>query len=212
MIYCSVDIETTGLDPEKNQVLSIGAIIEDTEKKLPFHEIPRFNVILLHNELTGHPRAITMNQKIISLMDSYLSGDDKSRKELDEISPYKFINPDEAAKKFFFFLQDNGVLNPKTGYISKVDSNTKTIIINVAGKNFGTFDKLFLERLPWWKKLIQVRQRIIDPSTLYCDWNNDVSLPSLYDCKIRLGGVIPEVSHDAIEDAWDVITLLRKFY
>lgn len=30
MKYVSIDIETSGLDPEINNVLSIGAVIEDT--------------------------------------------------------------------------------------------------------------------------------------------------------------------------------------
>ena len=66
MVYISVDIETTGLDPERNQILSIGAIIEDTTKKLSFEEIPKFNAIVLHHELTGSPRAITMNKELES--------------------------------------------------------------------------------------------------------------------------------------------------
>ena len=82
MIYCSIDIETSGLDPEKHKVLSIGAIIEDTEKKLPFEEIPKFNAIVLQNEIVGSPRAITMNQNIISLMGMYLESNNEDRKKL----------------------------------------------------------------------------------------------------------------------------------
>ena len=62
MVYVSVDIETSGLDHEKHKVLSIGAIIEDTEKKLPYEECPKFNAIVLQNEIVGSPRAITMNK------------------------------------------------------------------------------------------------------------------------------------------------------
>ena len=51
MIYVSIDIETSGLDHTKHSVLSIGAIIEDTEKKLPFLKCPRFNAIILQNEI-----------------------------------------------------------------------------------------------------------------------------------------------------------------
>ena len=58
MIYVSIDIETSGLDHEKHKVLSIGAIIEDTEKKLPYEECPKFNAIVLQNEIIGSPRAI----------------------------------------------------------------------------------------------------------------------------------------------------------
>ena len=92
-----------------------------------------------------------------------------------------------------------------------INNLTKPIIINVAGKNFGTFDKLFLEQLPWWQKLIRVRSRILDPSILFCDWNEDDSLPSLIRCKER-ANIEGIVTHNALEDAWDVIELLRKHY
>lgn len=221
MKFCSIDIETTGLDPERNQILSIGAIIEDTTKKLSFEDIPKFNAIILHHELTGSPRAITMNKDIISLMGEYLEGDKDVRKKHDEHSGFQFLEPDEVAKAFFDFLWRNG-FNYTFGGVGKearvidgkyyplFNGNTKSILINVAGKNFGTFDKLFLEKLPWWKKLIQPKQRIIDPSILFCDFNNDDALPSLTKCKER-AGIEGIVTHNALEDAWDVILLLREF-
>jgi hypothetical protein len=43
------------------------------------------------------------------------------------------------------------------------------------------------------------------------DWNNDKSLPNLTTCKER-AGIEGVVTHDALEDAWDVIEVLRKFY
>jgi oligoribonuclease (3'-5' exoribonuclease) len=54
MKYISVDIETTGLDPEKNKIISVAAIIEDTENKLPFDQCPKFNVAVLQNELINN--------------------------------------------------------------------------------------------------------------------------------------------------------------
>jgi hypothetical protein len=71
--------------------------------------------------------------------------------------------------------------------------------------------KLFLEELPWWKKLIRTRQRIIDPSILFVNWSEDNALPSLTKCKER-ANIEGIVTHNALEDAWDVIELLRKFY
>jgi hypothetical protein len=222
MVYCSIYIETSGLNPEQNQVLSIGAIIEDTTKRLNFEEIPKFNAIILHHEFTGSPRAITMNKELISLMGEYLEGDKDVRKMHDEHSGFQFLREEDVAQEFFDFLWRNG-LDYKFGGIGKearvidgkqyplFNGSIKPILINVAGKNFGTFDKLFLEKLPWWKKLIQPKQRIIDPAILCCDWNNDEALPSLKQCKDRLG-ITGEVAHNALEDAWDVIQVLRKYY
>ena len=222
MLYVSIDIETSGLNSDSNHVLSIGAIIEDTTKKLPYEELPKFNAIVLQNNIQGSPRAIIMNKEIISLMGDYLEGTDVVRELLNNNSGYKFYTEDEVVKHFFDFLFVNGFgydLITGAPTIRRVDgktlpmigSNTKPITINVAGKNFGTFDKLFLEELPWWKKLIRTRSRVIDPSVLFVDWSNDNALPSLTKCKER-ANIEGIVTHNALEDAWDVIELLRKHY
>jgi len=218
MIYVSIDIETSGLNHDMNHVLSIGAIIEDTNKKLPYEELPKFNAIVLQNNIQGSPRAITMNKEIISLMGEYLEGTDEVRGILNSNSGYNFYEEDDIVKEFYKFLWSNGystLYSPSTHINGKltpiIDGKTKPITLNVAGKNFGTFDKLFLQELPWWQKLIKTRQRVLDPAILCVDWSNDTSLPSLTTCKERMN-VEGIVTHNALEDAWDVIEILRKFY
>lgn len=221
MIYVSIDIETTGLDPLSNNVLSIGAIIEDTTKKLPYDECPKFNAIVLNKQLQGSPRAITMNKEIISLIGEYLEGKDEVREILNSNSGYKFYEEEDVVKEFYRFLWGNGFgyelgpgdfINTINGIeYPAIGGKTKPITLNVAGKNFGTFDKLFLQELPWWQKLIRTRQRVLDPAILCVDWNNDTALPSLTQCKERTN-VEGIVTHNALEDAWDVIQVLRNFY
>ena len=46
MRYISIDIETTGLDAETNQILSIGAVVEDTNNLVPFDELPKFHAVI----------------------------------------------------------------------------------------------------------------------------------------------------------------------
>lgn len=208
MLYVSIDIETSGLDPVIHKTLSIGAIIEDTNKKLPWDEVPKFNAVILQNEIVGSPRAITMNQKLIEQIGIYLEGTQDERINLAISSQSDFFEKDEVVKAFYTFLWNNGF---GEGELPVIGSNTKPITINAAGKNFGTFDKLFLQQLPWWQKLIKTRQRVLDPAILYCDWKNDDSLPSLSKCKDR-AGLHSLVTHNALEDAWDVIEVLRKFY
>ena len=218
MIYVSIDIETSGLDPVKNSVLSIGAIIEDTEKKLPWNEIPKFDAIVLQNEIVGSPRALTMNKKLIENIGDWLEGDTMKKAELSVQTQSEFWEKEDVVKAFYTFLWNNGFSSldsPSMHVDGKlkpiIDSRTKPITINVAGKNFGTFDKLFLQELPWWQKLIRTRQRVLDPAILYCEWKNDTALPSLTACKER-AGIYGLVTHNALEDAWDVIEVLRKFY
>jgi len=221
MKYVSIDIETSGLDPEKNCVLSIGAIIEDTEKKLPYEECPKFNAVILQREIVGSPRALTMNKGLIAMIGEYLEGNDEIRLNMDTILKYSFYEKEDVIKELYWWLERNGYFqgNNSGGYVEidggymkpMINSATKPITLNVAGKNFGTFDKLFLQQLPWWQKLIRTRQRVLDPAILFVDWKNDESLPSLTTCKQR-AGIEGVVTHDALEDAWDVIETLRKFY
>ena len=222
MIYVSIDIETSGLEPLNNSVLSFGAIIEDTTNKLPYEKLPKFNAIVLQNQITGSPRAISMNKEIIALIGEYKEGNEEDRTNLEHHSDYVFLQENELAQKFYDFLFLNGIY-PNSSFLNNhvrnvngtmipaFNNHTPSLTINVAGKNFGTFDKLFLEELPWWKKLIKIRQRIIDPSVLYCKWDEDNAIPSLKKCKER-AGIDGEVAHTALEDAWDVVQMLRKFY
>lgn len=222
MLYVSIDIETSGLDNSKNQVLSIGAIIEDTKKKLPYDECPKFHAMIVQKEVVGSPRALTINSKLLSVMAEYLESSGDNRFNMETHSEFMFTTPEDVVKEFYDFLFINGYgydivtggpeIRRKNGYNLPVfGSKVRPITINVAGKNFGTFDKGFLELLPWWKRLVKVRQRIIDPALLFCDWEIDETLPNLYTCKQR-AGVEGIVTHNALEDAWDVIELLRKSY
>lgn len=225
MVYASIDIETSGLDEEKNCVLSIGAIIEDTEKQLPFDEIPKFNAMVIQREISGAPRALNMNRDLITTMGEYIEGKPETKRLLEENSGFIFCEPHEVVEKLFLFMFEYGCgynlyedgmdrtvqRNIRGVSLPIIGSKTKPITFNAAGKNFGTFDKKFLEKLPRWQQLFRVRQRILDPAILFCDFRTDEFLPSLSICKER-AGMNNIVTHNALEDAWDVIMLLRTKY
>lgn len=222
MKYISIDIETTGLEKDRYQILSIGAILEDTEKKLAFEEIPKFHAAILHNEITGSPYALNMNKDIIEAIVNYQEAEDQDEKnDLVHMTGMQFYKEDQVVEGFFRWLCDNDLVDYKfTDMMVKVEngksypaltSKMKPVSLNVAGKNFASFDKHFLERLPRWQQVIRIRQRIIDPSVIFTNWNDDKTLPSLLECKQRakIEGI---VTHNALEDAWDVIQLLRTQY
>ena len=226
MKYISIDIETTGLDSERYDVLSIGAIIEDTNNKLPYDELPKFHAAIKRQEITGSPFAINMNRDLIESIVQYQSAETQDEKnDLVNMTGMWFLNEDEVVEQFYYFLYVNGMtqgqlVGANQGQttidwcgkkIPAINRGTNPSYITVAGKNFGTFDKLFLEKLPRWKQLIRTRSRLIDPSVLFVDWKNDNDLPSLNTCKER-AGVSGAVTHNALEDAWDVIQVMRKFY
>lgn len=217
MKYLSIDIETSGLDPQVNQILSVAAIFEDTEKKLPWDEIPKFHVGIVRHQITGSPRALTMNAKLIEWMGRWIEPKDVTDAYFAaQESGMDWLEEDKVVSAFYNFLLKCGLGEEEIrvaegGPEYVLNSKTKPITINVAGKNFGTFDKKFLEMLPWWQKAIRVRQRILDPGILFVDWKNDEAVPGLDKCKDR-AGIYGLVTHNALEDAWDVVELLRKHY
>lgn len=225
MIYCAIDCETTGLNPEKHQILSIGVIIEQTTKKLPFQEIPKFHCAIVREEIVGELFALNLNKDLIATINDWNNSDELGKKQIEDSTGMIFCKEDEVVQHLFRFLFKNSVLdkslydwgtNTKIEVIDGVSypslrSNITKSHLTIAGKNFGTFDKLFIEKLPRWQQVFKIRQRIIDPTILFTDWINDEALPNLTTCKKRAktGG---EVTHDAIDDAWDVIELMRTQY
>jgi DNA polymerase III epsilon subunit-like protein len=221
MKYISIDIETTGLNPLTCNTLSIGAIIEDTNNPVPYEELPKFHVAILHEELQGSPYAINMNRDLIETIVQYQTAKDQDEKnDLVQMTGMQFLKLNEVAQSFNDFLYQNGMiefnLNEHVRHVNgkmlpMIGMKTKPTTITAAGKNFGTFDKLFLEQIPQWNQVVKFRSRIIDPSILFVDWKNDNQLPSLNECKER-ANVPGIVTHNALEDAWDVIQTLRTKY
>ena len=226
MIYVSIDTETTGLNPETCQLMSIGAIVEDTEKKLSFDQIPKFHCAILRGErdiLQGELFALNMNKDLIERITQYSIA--KTQDERDGIvqkTGMIFLKEEEVARSFFHFLIDSGVITPEWDFTKTVEiingktypaltTKMKSFHLNVAGKNFHSGDQTYIERLPRWKQIFRIRHRHIDPSVLFVDWKNDESIPGLGKCKERakVDGI---VTHDALEDAWDVVQLLRTQY
>lgn len=199
MKYISLDIETTGLNSENCQILSVGAVFEDTNNPLSFREIPKFHAIILSDRIEGEPFALNMNRELISLIVQYQTSNDMKKAELSGEHGL-FLTRDNFAGQFLYFLT-------LCGY----EYNNTPIKLNIAGKNFGTFDKLFLDKMPRWKQYFKINQRILDPAILFVDFKEDAELPNLDKCKER-AGIDGKVSHNALEDAWDVVVTLRTKY
>jgi oligoribonuclease len=226
MKYVSIDIETTGIDREKCQILSIGAVIEDTNNIKPISELPSFHAAIKLQDrqgFYGEPVALVMNAELIGHIANYAKSNQDEKNDIVNMTGMQFLEESEIVSEFYYWLYANGAFempekfdmnlitkHPEYGIVPHINRAPKAVI-NVAGKNFGTFDKVFLERLPRWKQLIEVRNRILDPAILFVDWTEDRALPGLDLCKKR-AQVPGSVTHNAVEDAIDVVAVLRKIY
>jgi oligoribonuclease len=198
MIYVSCDIETTGLDPDIHDIIEFGAVLEDTSVLLPINELPSFRATLKTDNYTGSAFALSMHSKIFKKIAAYDS---------TLVYPWNdcIIHPADLGSHFLFWLKQLGV-------IKEGDSKA---IITVAGKNFGSFDLQFLKKLPEFTKKINIRHRILDPSILFINYQEDEVIPALGECKKRANVIKPIfentiVEHTTVEDSKDVIQLLRS--
>jgi oligoribonuclease len=238
MKYISIDIETTGLDPENCQILSIGAVLEDTTNFVPLDSLPSIHIAILHENIKGSMFAINMNAELIGSIVKYQNAKTEEEKiQMSNDTKTIFVKEEDAVKQLFDFLCQSNFLKqeaPDNFFVDAMKQNNiaaikkdgevftpvlvdkmKPFHITVAGKNFASFDQRFLERLPRWKQAFKIRSRILDPAVLFVDWKKDESLPGLNDCKSRSGIKGFEdgyVAHNAEIDARDVVALLRTKY
>ena len=91
--------------------------------------------------------------------------------------------------------------------LSKRDILSGRVKILVAGKNYKGFDEKFLLNLGMDEETYS-HQRVIDPTYSAINWDTDEVPPSLSDCK-KLFSIEGEVKHTALDDAWDVISVVR---
>lgn len=202
MIIHSIDLETTGTDSENNQVLEIGIVKEDTMKPLSYEESEKLDIVINHAELSGNVYALNMNARLIKILSEYNNGE-KSFKEIKEEYDVLVLSPFDAYIRMCTFLRRTGspVLN---GIVTPL----------IAGKNFASFDREFLNNLFNYDLTIRINekmhfsQRYIDPTNYFIE-NTDKQLPNLRQCKERAGITNVAISHRAVEDAWDVIECIR---
>lgn len=199
MKYISIDLETSGLNPEQDQILEFGAVLEDTNNVKPIDELPYYQCYVFNteNRISGHPAALEMNAGIISKL--------KNKDLL--ANQYNFVHIEDLSESFLFWLMHQGVVKTT---VSEYEIRQASPI-TVAGKNFSGFDSAFLNKVPLWNEHIKTRSRVLDPGTLFVDWKSDDVPPSLSECKKR-AGIEGAVQHTAIDDCYDVIKLLRTQY
>lgn len=195
MKYVAIDIESTGLDPANDQLLELALVLEDTSNLKPIEELPHINVIVRRERFTGQAVALAMNATLLQRIH-----DSRKWDETGSIFPA----PACAVR----IEPGSSVLSCDPDSLSIVvgmwlDSAAGRGAVTAAGKNAAGFDLQFLPA----ELRRRFRHRVIDPGSVFVQWS-DETLPDLGTIKRRLG--MPEaVAHTALEDARDVVRVLR---
>lgn len=120
MKIVSIDIETTGLNPEVHQIVEFAAIIIDLANPKPWAALPRFHRYVKEDNMVWSDKAIGMHARWLHIF-----------KELDVEDTTLWCEPCYLGPLFSDWLDSNGIVRPVA-----------------AGKNFVGFDYQFLKRLP----------------------------------------------------------------
>lgn len=210
MKYAAIDIETTGLDQVNDQILQIAIVLEDTSTAAE-HEIkdlPTFEALIWHERLSGHPFALNMNREIIGAMAAI---DMTEWKGVKEAYPHYLKTIEFRGRDVRVFPSINSACRDAILFLRLeygVDSIEPLSKIIAAGKNVGTFDIPFLEQALNGDFSRIFYYRVIDVGSVALGGNpnywKETRPPGMRD----LHGSDP--SHDAVDDARDVVMLLRK--
>jgi len=187
MKYVSIDVETTGLDWHTCQIIQIGAVIDDLVT--PIEKLPTFNCYVTHDILRGEPFALSMHAEIFRQIAEAESAD---MDVAGDGTPIYCAN--QVTSEFIPWLSNHG-LRP-------------LIPFSIAGKNYAAFDRNHLSNIPGWDAGVIMNHRFIDPGSMYFRPGIDPRIPSLSEC-LRRAGLPPYVKHTALEDALDVVRLIR---
>lgn len=183
MKYLALDVETTGLDPNLDQLLMASFIIADTEDdQTPVEHLPTLTLTFKHERISFASSAFPIVDAL-SFMPAY-----KELMNTESAIPLEF-----GIQKLHEFLSLHNMVDKK---------------ITLAGKNVMAFDIKFLAQMQF--DTIQIHYRILEPAMLFTR-SSDTVVPDLKTCCERAD--IPYAltsSHSAWYDASLVIRLLRK--
>lgn len=196
MRYVSIDIETTGLDPEKCDILSFAAVIEDTQHNTSIVELPRFykiNSDIKYRTIRGQLNGLLMNEALLKRIQN-MQGNSIDFLGFEHQLTHEFR---------LWLITNNFSFNSKD-----------ELVFNVAGKNFMAFDQRFLSHnIRDWDRYIKVRHRVMDPGMLFINFKDDEKMPDMNTCIQRSGLDLSKYTqHNALDDARIVVELLRTQY
>lgn len=190
MKYVSIDIETTGLDPEKHQIIEFAAVVADTETIGPVEDRHYCRLLIRHpkmDELTVGPYCAALHHNLWKEHIADLKNDPVSTGYLSHnLTGSIWVH--HLATEFRRWLTRQNVEQT----------------INPAGKNFSGFDRQFLNRIPNAREL-KFWHRTFDPASFFLNIE-DKELPDMDLC-LKRAGIDAQTDHTALADARYVVRL-----
>jgi oligoribonuclease (3'-5' exoribonuclease) len=183
--YVSIDIETTGID-DRSHILQISAVFDDLHT--PVTELPTLDLPIKWESISySEPYALGMNAALLTKMM------DKN---------FETYSPKNASSSLVSYLLECQKL-------CGIDENGKQNKIIIAGKNVASFDipKIRSFLTSGDKDLFDsiVHYKTLDVGSLYYDvFGDNVSLSKINELTGRKA-----VSHNALDDAFDVVYAVR---
>lgn len=194
--YISLDIETTGTDRQKSEILEIGWVLDDGINRV--EELVKRNFIVQRKTISyGEVFALDMNARIFkALKDKH-----ESVVDAEYIAGLLMEDIEDCSRLALEWDKEHGLFQ-------ETKQNKK---IQFAGKNFSSFDGQFMD--PFMRGLgvteyfKMVQHRALDVGPMYAEEFGYV--PSLDEiCARHLSG--QKVNHKAVDDAMMVVNLIRN--
>lgn len=190
MKLLSIDIKTTGLDPNYCSVLEIGAVLFTPcpDLSLPPEERrwSTWETLISHSRIQGEATTLAMHSQLLA----EISGRTTTHRTILTVTA--------AMVGLRNFLRDRAI-------------NASDNQVTIVGNNFDAFDARFLRMLPGWNTEVAplCSSRTLDVGSL-CFCPSDGEVVSLSKCLAKLG-IVDQVSHRALDDATQVATLVSRY-
>lgn len=199
--YIAIDIETTGLDVEKSQILQLGWVIDDGIS--PWEHLQKGSIFIQNPQINyGENYALGMNAWIFQEL---------MKPATERI--YPTATPQEGLEQLFVAIEETGHLAKKFDELNGVKRPSNRV--QIAGKNAGNFDwPIILNNSSFsrlsnmdfsdWKRKY-VDHRFIDCGAIFfSDFGKN---PGFDEINKLIGW--KDINHDALDDAINVVVALR---